>query len=401
MFLRKFFSHEVRQASDIAKHVLKILNAQRDLLSPKAIESVEGARQEVLAAARSGVVGKQLRQAIENLEAVANKWLRPYPFAAIRENVEVFLVALAVAMGIRTFFLQPFKIPTGSMQPTLYGIVSENLLRRPDFQIPTGWQRVREWFAGVSYVHVKAECDGELEMIEEPKRFLLFNLWQRVVIGGQAQMIWFPPDYGQYSLAQRAELDERRQRTFRKGDDVLKVKVVAGDHLFVDRVTYNFRRPRRGEIVVFETRGIQGLPQDQFYIKRLVALPKERVQIGDDRHLVIDGKRLDATTPGFEKVYSFAPFPANSRIPDSQYSGHDKSKRLAPQFYDDRFDPRVGSQEKPNGVTVGPDHYMVMGDNTMNSSDSRTWGDFPRSNVIGKSCFVYWPFSSRFFLRKH
>ncbi|MBI3414306.1 MAG: signal peptidase I [Verrucomicrobia bacterium] len=394
------FSRDVRHASDMTKHVLKILNAQRDLLSPKAIESIEGARLEVVAAIRSRADGKKLQQSIESLETAANKWLKPYPSAALRENVEVFLVALAVAMCIRTFFLQPFKIPTGSMQPTLYGIVSENLLRRPDFQIPTGWQRVQEWFTGVSYVHVKAENDGNLEAIEEPKRFLLFNLWQRIVIGGQAQMIWFPPDYGQYGLAQRAELDERWRHTFHKGDDVVKVKVVAGDHLFVDRVSYNFRRPARGEIIVFETRGIQGLPQDQFYIKRLVALPGERVQLGNDRHLIINGKRLDASTPGFEKVYSFAPFSPNARIPESQYSGHDKSERLAPQFYGDRIDPRTGSREKADGVTVGPDHYMVMGDNTTNSSDSRTWGDFPRGNVIGKSCFVYWPFSRRFVFRR-
>ena len=42
-----------------------------------------------------------------------------------------------------------------------------------------------------------------------------------------------------------------------------------------------------------------------------------------------------------------------------------------------------------------PNHYMVMGDNTMNSSDSRTWGDFPRDNVIGKSFFVYWPIGAQ------
>ncbi len=39
---------------------------------------------------------------------------------------------------------------------------------------------------------------------------------------------------------------------------------------------------------------------------------------------------------------------------------------------------------------------MVMGDNTMNSFDSRGWGDFPATNVIGKSFFVYWPITDRF-----
>ena len=86
-----------------------------------------------------------------NLETAANKWLKPYPNPAWRENIEVLLVALAVAMGIRTFFLQPFKIPTGSMQPTLFGVTSENLLADTHFKVPTGWARVREWFEGVSY----------------------------------------------------------------------------------------------------------------------------------------------------------------------------------------------------------------------------------------------------------
>ena len=101
-----------------------------------------------------------LEKQMENLEKVANKWLKPYPNAAWRENIEVLLVALAVAMGIRTFFLQPFKIPTGSMQPTLYGVTSQNLINEPSFRIPTGLTRVREWFAGVSYIHIVAENDG-------------------------------------------------------------------------------------------------------------------------------------------------------------------------------------------------------------------------------------------------
>ena len=121
-----------------ASHVLKILNHQRDILSPQAIEAVQAAMANCQRAVAEGADKPALEKQMENLEKVANKWLKPYPNAAWRENVEVLLVALAVAMGIRTFFLQPFKIPTGSMQPTLYGVTSQNLINEPDFKIPDG-----------------------------------------------------------------------------------------------------------------------------------------------------------------------------------------------------------------------------------------------------------------------
>ena len=97
----------------------------------------------------------------------------------------------------------------------------------------------------------------------------------------------------------------------------------------------------------------------------------------------INNKRLDASTPHFENVYSFQSPPR-----ESAYSGHlnDTVARqvgvsgLAPLFPDENAE-----------FVVSPHHYMVMGDNTMNSSDSRVWGDFPEENVIGKSFFVYWP----------
>src|SRR6185295_8323118 len=112
------------------------------------------------------------------------------------------------------------------------------------------------------------------------------------------------------------------RRKFKKGENILKMKSISGDHLFVDRITYNFRRPRRGEIIVFETDDIKGMSQDQhgqFYIKRLVALGDEQVRIGDDRHLVINGKRLDSSTPHFENVYSFDPAEPPA---ENKYSGH-------------------------------------------------------------------------------
>jgi signal peptidase I len=394
MILRWFISPTVRNAVAMRKHVRRLLAAQRDILAPQAIENVTRALAEFGNALRSGTKDAALKKEMEKLEAVANKWLKPYPHAAWRENVEVLLVALAVAMAIRTFFLQPFKIPTGSMQPTLFGVVSQNLSGDNNFKRPDGWERVKEWFGGVSYVHVVAQADGVIDSISPMRRFLIFNIKQTLTIGGVEHTMWFPPDYGEAPagmdpLVYRARLQS--DHVYHKGDDVVNLRVSAGDHLFVDRLTYNFRKPTRGEIIVFETKGIDGLPQDQFYIKRLTVLPNDHVQIGNDRHLIINGHRLDASTPHFENVYGFDP---KTPPRESQFSGHVNGTvaqefnlypNLAPLFPDEQ-----------TIFTNGDNSYMVMGDNTCNSSDSRTWGTFPAQNVIGRSSFVYWPITKRF-----
>jgi signal peptidase I len=422
-FVRWFISSDVRNAVALRKHVHRILSAQRDILAPSTIENVRLALSDLTTALDAGAKGEALKKEMAKVEEAANKWLKPYPNAAWRENIEVLLVALAVAMAIRTFFLQPFKIPTGSMQPTLYGVNSE-----PDFSrlasevdyfnrngltlndpeqarlqaetarleniqknivIPTGWERVKAWLHGDSYVHFVAPTDGKIDTIFPPKKFLIFDLWQSFTFAGVTHTIWFPPDFGESDLYHRAGLFPGR--TFHQGEDVIKMRASAGDHLFVDRLTYNFRKPERGEIIVFETSGIEGLPQDQFYIKRMVVKPGEHVSIGDDRHLVIDGQRLDASTPHFENVYGFNP---STPPRESQYSGHvngtvDREFNLYPNL----------APLFPDAQTVfnnDSDSYMVMGDNTCNSSDSRTWGTLPAKNVIGKSFFVYWPITSRF-----
>jgi signal peptidase I len=385
MVLRWFSSRSVRQALDLCHRVEKLAKAQRDILSSQAAQAIAQAVDDVRNAIRAGADNTAVDGRAGNLETVANKWLKPYPHAAIRENVDVFLVALVIALGIRTFFLQPMAIPTGSMQPTLFGITHQDLRGQPSAEIPRGLTRAfQSLVRGISYYHVTAVEDGVLEHIGEPQMVFPFVKKQRLIVGGRTYTIWFPPD----KLDERSGLHGREGERFRKGDDIIKLKVMSGDRLFVDRFTVNFRRPSRGEIIIFLTEGIERLQQDTHYIKRLVALGGERVQINNQRHLVIDGKELDASTPRFENVYSFRGPPA-----ESQYSGH-VNTHVAARFGMPNLAQRFPNEETP--FQVRPRHYLVMGDNTMNSFDSRDWGDFPREKVIGKFAFVFWPISSRF-----
>ncbi len=439
MNLNWLTSKTVREANAMCKHVHKLLQHQRDILSAKAISEVEAS----MRAVREATVGKVdkavLEKKMEELEETANKWLKPYPNAAWRENVEVLLVALAVAMGIRTFFLQPFKIPTASMQPTLFGITSKNFLVDTNYQRPTGMGAVRDWFRGASYLSYQADRDGAFNGVSKPLRFLIFNVKQTLWYDGKPHNFWFVPDTGggmplQYNLAQTIQAmftdlqpsDEgdisdlerlmgvQRGALYHAGQDVLKMKFTAGDHLFIDRVSYNFVPPGRGDVVVFQTSGIPEdkrerfrIPADEFYIKHLVGLGGETISLKQDfiatdvpqgpgypkievpaGHLVVNGQALSASTAGFQKLYSYLAAPhLDEKIPyvPDHYYGHGMIGYLVPgeEFH------------------IRPDHLFVMGDNTMNSLDSRYWGDFPADKVIGKAFFVYWPLSERFGLRYH
>jgi len=235
--------------------------------------------------------------------------------------------------------------------------------------------------------------------------FLIFNIRQSFVLGGVEHVLWFPPDFGEAPpgidpLAYRAGLEPGR--VYHRGEDVVKLGIAAGDHLFVDRLTYNFRKPQRGEIIVFATAGIPEdrrnnfrIPGDQFYIKRLVGLGGETLSLSPDHevtyggevvpvgHLVVNGQPLSASVPHFENVYSYSGVSPSAKTlvyRDNQYYGHALIRELGPglEFH------------------VAANRLFVMGDNTLNSLDSRFWGDFPAESVIGKSFFVYWPITGRF-----
>ena len=108
---------------------------------------------------------------MDELVAVAEKSLLAYPHPGIRENIKEFFVAATVILAITTFFAQLTKIPTGSMQPTLFGITYHDLKQQPDEKIPNPLARFWDyWIHGISYCHVAAKQDGVLRV--EPLRFL-------------------------------------------------------------------------------------------------------------------------------------------------------------------------------------------------------------------------------------
>jgi len=391
MKLRWFHSRQFRQTSDAWVRLSKLRDAQCDLLAPQDLLLLDAALQATQAALDADADDPTLAARAAELEQAAQQFLKPYPRPVWRDDVEVLLVAIALAMSIRTFFAQPFKIPTGSMQPTLYGVTVQDRRNDPNFVMPGLLARVREFAVhGAIYHQVIAPEDGEFDHAGPlQKVFGIVNkqdLWVRYNNGAVLPVtLWCGPDEAPFeSIEQRLGLadDLHRPIRFHKGGVIFQCVEYTGDHLLVDRLSYNFRRPARGEIIVFKTTGIPQIGAEQFYIKRLIGLPGETLSIGDDRHVRVNGIRLDTNTPHFEKIYGFDP---DTKASDSHYSGH--------IFVPDIRWVLRSSAEK---LKIRDKHYAVFGDNTVNSADSRYWGDFPQKNVMGRAWFVFWPYSPRF-----
>ena len=423
-FLRWLLFRRFRMAVELCHQAGKLLNHQKDQLSPGAVSELRDAIENLRGMMRLGSGREKLDEGITKLEQTGSRKLIPYRNPGIRENVEVLLFAVAIAMSIRTFFFQPMGIPTGSMQPTLYGITEGNLGQAES--VPTAvsaW--ARRYLAGVSYHHLVSDGNWQLIEIKEPRKKFMFFYRQHLIfrdLGTNNEIVKdiSPPmntgksmlGYGRAISNSLSEfvLNSHNNYVYKQGEDIIKMRRESGDHLLVDRLTYNFRKPNRGEIIVFETKTIDGIDQDLFYIKRLVGLPGETLRIGDDRHLVINGDPLDPTDHPFELVYSFDLGKEAEPARDSHFSGHVNQKAYEEYLENQRnalaelnginpdrifFSRGTISQNFMDGTqefVVPANRYMAMGDNTVSSKDSRDWGSLPGKNIFGKAAFIYWPF---------
>ena len=156
-FARRRWKKAVRHALHDARHARHM---REDIAVPADVENLKAAEQE-LKDAWSVLDAAAMERAMDRVGAAIDKVYPPRVSPKIRENVEIIAVALAVAMGFRTYFIQPFKIPTGSMQPTLNGItVAQDVVKTVWDQFP--FSLVRMAVFGERYVEIKAKVTGTL-----------------------------------------------------------------------------------------------------------------------------------------------------------------------------------------------------------------------------------------------
>jgi len=121
--------------------------------------------------------------------------------------------------------------------------------------------------------------------------------------------------------------------------------LMPGDFLLVNKLAYHFGTMQRGDIIVFHDPG----DPSQDYIKRIIGLPGDNVQVQDGKVSV------------------------NNQVLTENYIS-------APPDYQGAW-------------TVPADSLFVLGDNRNSSSDSHSWGYVPESYVVGRAIFIYWPFN--------
>ncbi len=363
-----FTSRYVKHSKLLLRHAQKYLRYKRDVLDPAALEELEAAMRRLQAALRQRD-RSEIETRAEALDALLHK-LAPVNWEAHwRENVEVILVAIVVAVGIRSYFLQPFKIPTGSMQPTLDGIIGHPY---PASQpIPSFPRRIGEFIVfGRNYIDVVSRQDDQILQVE-PKKFLFFFTFSRLICQRQTFLVYAPPE------TLRGYFNVFAGRTYRSGEIIARGAIDTGDQVFVDKFSYNFVKPHRGDVFVFRTNHILLIPEDPetgapFYIKRLGGVPGDTLRI-DPPLLYVKGaneKREHlAQRYGFQRVMSAR----------NGFRGYGPGREYL---------------STPNSTFVVPPHtYFALGDNSYNSYDSRYWGSVPEENLVGRGLIVYWPFA--------
>ena len=413
-----FLFSSSRQLRQSAKHTLrlgdKIIHYRLDQLSAAERAEIRKEQAQVREQLKKGDDEGKLKLALQNLERALERHGGPYvKRSSLAENVEVMLIAAILAIGVRTFFLQPFKIPTNSMYPTYYGMVAD-VFQTPEEEPGLLRRGARGLFLGARGIRVDAPATGTIQIpvrasngqwhFEEAQRrvFLIFPAPAKahpLVVNGQTVRLTVPADFSSEQALQEAlapEFETYRdwldylgnrgqvrsigQGLFmvdtgvpvQSGQRALSFDILTGDQLFVDRMSYHFVRPQVGRAIVFRTGNVPTIPLDTYYIKRMVGEGGDLLELRD-RQLFRNGEVIE-----------------NGRI----WQRINAMEGRYPGYRDGNLLSHENAFRVPEGT------FFTLGDNSPNSEDSRSYGEVPISEIVGRPLWIYYPFTRRWGLAR-
>jgi signal peptidase I len=366
-----------KELKEVLHHARHVRHMQEDICNPKLLAELQQA--ETLAkAARKGSDLDAMERAGTVVCGLCDKIAPPRLHAKVRENVEVLFVAIAAAMAIRAYFFQPFKIPTGSMQPTLYGIEVREVTEGESVALPvrmakffwkgevflgadTFFDRIAKFIAVGKGYSEKATVDGMIQMRPDGMPAFFDNhdggKTVKILVGNTPHVV-------SAASAQYCRFGEH----IKKGESLLRGIAKAGDYILVNRMIYNFFPPKRGDIVVFDAEEATG--NAAYYIKRMVGLPGETISV-EKPYLKVNGET--PTDPRFDKLFN-----------NTNYCGYVYGTFGA------QMDPQIA--KAGDTIELKDDEYLFFGDNTENSLDGRYFGGVKREHLLGTAFFVGLPF---------
>lgn len=392
-----------KEAKLLVKGARKFLHYKRDLLKQDRIDEILSRREDLIEAIRTKD-RERVKEASKQLQATCeNALVKQVPHNAFEENVEVLFVAIVIALGLRAYYLQPFRIPTGSMEPTLNGITGHRMAEDDWPAAPVRW--MQKITRGRTYVKVendrdrtvptylaKAVLNGKTIERKELERGALEDYqWLHFFSRSRLRFKDAPPLTfpGTASSMTKVGLEESIKRALaedgviKKGTMLAEGYIDTGDLVLVDKISYHFRKPKRGEVFVFDTVGIAGIRQVSgeqgggfHYIKRLCGVPGDELTIVRP-NLLNHGRILQE--PGIQRVARREPGYHGYNAPGTLYLSEFTGASLP---------------LRRNGARPGQREYAALGDNTINSADSRYWGKVKEHNLVGPALFALWPFTS-------
>ena len=399
-----------KQAKELLHAASKVYHYRRDVTSEARLQELEKSVSEIETMLHGESIDSvPFTAALDRLDTLLRKIggkLHPKTFWS--DNLEVILVAAIIVIGARTFFFQPFIIPTNSMYPTYNGMntavyesseASPNALRQVFNKLTLGAKHkslIAESSGHVSLVLVPDAKTGKVGTscpVSYRKYFILPATRAEYVfsVGGTLQSIQVPAEFDMLSAISQFFPDSNLKNavpsqespsgqalqlnhSVKAGEPLMRFDITLGDALFVDRISYHFKRPKAGDPFVFRTNDIRaklgrltGDYSDKYYIKRIGGIGGETLEIKDGE-LFVDGAPRD-------EVEAFT----RNAAKEGEYGGYINQTLLA----------------ESRTLEIPDNKFVALGDNSANSLDSRYWGFVPDRSVIGKAIFIYYPFTKR------